>query len=250
MIELERYWYGLGTLALLIASVHLYFPSFDRRYSRHQDRWLGFTGGIAIGYVILYMLPKLGALTLNLLPPGTELDLVKLQIYLLMLSAIVLELVTLHAESISPRHAGVARGFDYVVHGLYSFLVGYVLIELSRKNLIADLAIAMTLALHLVGMTHIFRERHRAAYDARIRWIYLALVITGALLGLITQFPKPLISGITAFLAGIILVNVISEELPMRHRHRLPWFLLGVVVFLAAGMLILGLGDPIVPVKG
>ncbi len=71
------------------------------------------------------------------------------------------------------------------------------------------------------------------------RWIGFALlVVFGYLLGVVTELPESTIVVATAFTAGIILVNVMSEELPRGKEGRSRYFLVGVGVFAVASLLI------------
>ncbi len=63
-------------------------------------------------------------------------------------------------------------------------------------------------------------------------------MIFGYVLGLVTELRTSLVVIATAFIAGIILVNVMSEELPRGKEGRLRHFLLGVGVFAVVSVLI------------
>jgi hypothetical protein len=245
MIELEIQWPGLALLATVLASVHLWFPAFDKGFAAREKVWMGFIGGVATGYVILYMLPKLARITSRLvgLDDDAQLAMGDLQMYYLVLVGISVYLVMNHLDTGENRWRPLAQAFDYAVHGSYSLLIGYVLVELSSVYMDLNLLITLILAMHLLGMNHILRSIRTTGFDGIARWFYFAFVLLGAALGLTTELPKPIINGMTAFLAGIILVNVISEELPLRHRDRVPWYLVGVTFYLAATTLIIIL-DP------
>ena len=64
------------------------------------------------------------------------------------------------------------------------------------------------------------------------------LVVFGYVLGVVTELRESTIVSATAFIAGIILVNVMSEELPRGKQGRLRYFLVGVGVFALVSILI------------
>ena len=241
MIEFEYHWQGLALLALALASVPLWFPRFDLAFASQVRRWMGFIGGVATGYVVLYMLPKIARITMKLI--GIELEpnytVYHLQMYFLLLLAIILYLIMMHLNTQENRWNLLARSFDYLVHGAYHFLVGYVFVEVSSAYMDVNLLIALILGLHLMGMNHILRSTRAAGFDSWARWLYSGLILLGAGLGLATELPEAYINGVTAFLAGIILVNVISEELPLHYRNRVPWYLGGIAFFITASVLII-----------
>ena len=94
-------------------------------------------------------------------------------------------------------------------------------------------------------MNHVLRKLRKTGFDSVARWIYFFLILIGAVLGLTTELPKPIIHAVTAFLAGIILVFVIAEEMPIIHKNRLPSFLLGVSLFVGSLYLIISVDPPL-----
>jgi hypothetical protein len=243
MIELEYHWQTLTILALGLASVHIWFPWFDTRFATSTHRWMGFIGGIATGYVVLYMLPKIGRITAKLagLDESVEMEIGHFRMYGLLLTAIVIYVVMIHLNALESRWSTLASAFDYGVHGAYSFLIGYVFVEVASQYVDVYLMIWLILGLHLIGMNHLLREMRRKGFDGVVRWMLSGLTLLGAGLGLITQIPGLFINGMTAFLAGIILVNVVYEELPLNNLNRLPSYLGGIVFIVIAFALIIDL---------
>ena len=235
MIEVELNWITLLVLSSALASVHLWFPWFDRRYAQETQFWMGLIGGVAAGYAILYLLPKIARITAKVVGLDTEAELafLDLRMYFLMLSGMVAYLLMLHLDSGQTRFSGLARAFDYGVHGAYSLLIGYVFVEMASEKDEINALVCLVFALHLLGMNHVLRAIRTTGFDSAARWIYFLLVLAGASMGLTTELPDLIIHSMTAFLAGIILVFVISEELPLKYPGRVRWFLLGVALFVA-----------------
>ena len=233
MIEIENNWSLLGGMSLLLASVHIWFPWFDNRMYRRESFWMGLIGGIATCYVVLYLMPKIGWITVDIVGPDRSeaLSFLDLRMYYLLLASIVVYLLMIHLDQAATRMASLASAFDYIVHGIYSLLLGYVFVEVSSPLPMPNLLIVSILALHLMGMNHLLRSIRRPGFDRAARWLFFLLLLTGSALALTTELPKGTINSITAFLAGIILVNVISEELPLKDVKRMPWFLAGIALY-------------------
>ncbi len=229
MLQLEARWLAYGLMVLPIASVHVWFPVFADRYERHESRWIGFVGGVALGYVVLSMLPKVGVMSADAAraQPAAH-PFVYLQAYLMLLLGIVLYiLIDRLDQSESSRNRLVARSLDYGAHAAYSFVVGYLCIELPEDGLFRHGLAASILILHLMGMSNLLRHHRPDGYPTA-RWFLATLVLLGGATGLVTQLPKTAMSAANAFLCGIIILNVVSEELPIGHKGRLRWFFLGV----------------------
>lgn len=235
MIEVEWNWLSLLVMSAALASVHIWFPRFDVRFMQKTAFWMGLIGGVAAGYAILYLLPKIARITAKAagLDPGAELDLLDLGMYFLMLAGMVAYLLMMTLDEGQSRLSVLARAFDYTVHGAYSLLIGYVFVEMASGKVAINLMIGLVFALHLAGMDHVLRTIRTRGFDSRARWAYFLLVLTGSALGLSTELPDLFIHSTTAFLAGIILVFVISEELPLKYPGRVPWFLTGLGLFVA-----------------
>jgi hypothetical protein len=236
MIEVEMNWITLLVMSGALASVHLWFPWFDVRYAQGTSFWMGLIGGIAAGYVILYLLPKIARLTAKLsgLDAESELNFLDFQMYFLMLAGMSAYLVMLHLDTSQTRWSVLASAFDYLVHGAYSLLLGYVFVEMASEKDGINALVGIIFAMHLLGMNHVLRAIRTTGFDSAARWAYFLLVLVGAGLGLTTELPDVFVHSMTAFLAGIILVFVISEELPLKYRGRVPWFLLGAALFIVA----------------
>jgi len=236
MIEVELNWIALLAMSGALASVHLWFPWFDARYAQGTSFWMGLISGIAAGYVILYLLPKIARVTAKLsgLDAESELNFLDFQMYFLMLAGMSAYLVMLHLDTSQKRWSVLAGAFDYGVHGAYSLLLGYVFVEMASEKGEINALIGAIFALHLLGMNHVLRTVRSTGFDSAARWVYFLLLIAGAGLGLTTELPDLFVHSMMAFLAGIILVFVISEELPLKYPGRVPWFLLGAALFVAA----------------
>ena len=247
MLQIEPQWLAYALIVMPIASVHLWLPAFARRFADSEDAWMGFAGGVALGYVMLYMLPKLSAMTLLTqdLYPDSHLF-VHLRAYLVLLAGIILYIIIERLDR-SPRYRNnkTARLMDYGVHGIYHLMAGYVAIELPGTGLTTHALISVILVLHVMGMSNMLRHKRPEGYLIA-RWFLFVLVLLGGAVGLLTELPKPLINATTAFLCGIIILNVVSEELPTGNSGKLVWFLLGVGVFIVTMYTIASLmGDQI-----
>ena len=245
MIEIDNEWLLLGGMSLLLATVHLWFPWFDGRIRRHESFWMGLIGGIATCYVLLYLLPKVAWITVDMVGPDRKANLSfpDLQMYYLLLAGIVIYLAMMHLDQAATRMSHLAAAFDYAVHGTYSLLLGYVFVEVSSPLPELNLLIATVLALHLMGMNHLLRSVRPEGFERAGRWIFFLLLMTGSTIALLTELPKGTINAVTAFLAGIILVNVISEELPLKDVRRMPWFIAGIGLYMLVFLVVISL-DP------
>lgn len=244
MLQIESEWIAYGLIVIPIASVHLWLPAFAKKYAAREDAWVGFTGGIALGYVVMYMLPKISGMTMLAVNEHPDAHhFVHLRAYLVLLAGIIGYIaIDRLDQSKSLRKNRFARMAEYSIHALYNLLAGYIAVELPAASIVAHLLVSAILALHVMGMSNLLRHKHGNGYLS-VRWVLLSLVLFGGGLALVTELPKTFINISTALVGGIILLNVVSEELPTGNKHRFGWFLLGVVVLLVAMQLIVNMLD-------
>ncbi len=238
-MQLESHWIVYGLLASIIASVHLWIGWFEARFVRSENRWIGFVGGIAMGYVTLYMLPKLSNVTVRFIATNPDASwALQYRAYFILLLGIVVHLVFERVSRMSTGGANAAKWLEIVVLGLYSFLIGYLAVELPRSEIRFHVLANVILALHLMGMVHHLRMRHPSAHTGWGRIGFALLVVFGYVLGVVSELRESTIVSATAFIAGIILVNIMSEVLPTGMEGRLRFFLVGVGVFAMVSILI------------
>ncbi len=239
MLQTESEWIAYGLIVIPIASVHLWLPAFARRFAHREDVWIGFTGGIAMGYVMMYMLPKVSVMTMLAVSENPDAHhFVHLRAYLVLLAGVISFIaIDRLGQSRSLRKNRTARAAEYSAHGIYNFLAGYIAVELPAASVLAHVLVAAILVMHVMGMSNLLIHKHGNRY-LQVRWTLLLLVLAGGGVALVTELPKPFVNISTALVGGIILLNVISEELPTGNKHRFIWFLLGVGVLLTAMLII------------
>ena len=235
MLQIETQWLAYGLIVIPIASVHFWLPAFTRKYAASEDAWIGFTGGVALGYLMMYMLPKVSAMTMQIIldqPDAHHFS--QSRAYLVLIAGMIAYLaIDRLDQSTSPRANRYARGADYSVHGAYNLLAGYVAVELPAPGLTGHFLISMILVLHMMGMANLFYHKHPNGYP-NVRWYLMFLVLLGGSTALLTELPRVIVNATTAFVGGIILLNVVSEELPTGQKQRFKWFLFGITAVLIA----------------
>ena len=111
---------------------------------------------------------------------------------------------------------------------LYNLLIGYMLFNIPRTGILPFLLVALVISAHLMGMDHLFYKWHANFYKLTLKWLMAISLIAGWLVGLTIKLPETFKASSSAFIAGGILINVITEKLPERERDHLRPFLAGV----------------------
>jgi len=222
-----------GAVVLVIAATHIFFPAFDKATATHRRLLLPFTAGIAIGYVFLYMLPKLSEHTsLMVIKDAGDWEFAHYKLYLLALAGFLTYLVINRlstAEQPNVKKTSLMLGIGFC---FYNFLTGYIVYSLPRLGVLPYVLGTVAMCGHFVGVDHQLRHRQKIAYDRYLRWLIAASVLVGWGISLFFTLPKEFLMGATALLSGGVIINIMTEELPDKEEGRLAPLLAGVVFFL------------------
>lgn len=226
-MDLPAEWLRAAVLSIAVASVHLWRARLEVLLNAWRDTWMPLIGGFALGYVVVYLLPKLGARHQSIMSAEPDAPLLwQFRTYLTLLlgAQLYLVFVNLHARGHS---AGAAFPHMVAAGRLgYSFLGGYLLVKFPAEAGLSQSLAALVLGVHLIGL-----EAHLQSPGGE-RGLRLALAgafLSGSLAGLLFEqvaFTSPLM----ALLAGGILAVVLTDEAPAR-TQRLSAFVVGSLMF-------------------
>jgi len=227
---------------LLLAAAHLFAGRIERAAGAQLQRLLSLAGGVAVGYVFVALLPKMGNYTRFALEadPGAP-DFGQVRLYLWGLFGF---LVYFAADRYrAGRHGGrTALLLHGLVFGAYSALVGYLVAHAGdiRVGYIPHLAVGFVMALHLFAVDHQLRAWHGDAFDRVLRPLFVVAVIAGWAVGTWLPLSTDVLATWSSILAGGILVNVFSEEFPRGGKGDARAFLAGVFLLVLVAFAYLG----------
>ena len=243
MTEAQSVWWALA-VALALAAVHLVAPRL-RELPGVPERAIGsFAGGTAVSYVFLHLLPDLaegneaiGEALEDRIDPTPLLDLAVFAVALL-------GFLTLYGlERLARRRAQEKARTDppagvFYVHlaafGLLNALVAYTMPLRLRTDVAFAVLFSVAIGLHFVLTDRGMSETYPRRFSARGRYALAGALVLGWLAVAIAAPTSTLVvSLLTAFVGGFVLMNVFKEELPAERSSSFPWFLGGVLVYAA-----------------
>lgn len=214
---------------LLIAIVHLGSVQFYEQRPK-ASRWLlDFSSGLGLGYAFLYLLPKIGYMTVALTERFPEAHpLVTQRLYLYMLFGfLVYYVVDFKGRAARPSQVGLA--LNTVSFSIYNALVGATIVHLNHTNPVVYTVAIVVFSLHLFGVNN-FLIRMYPKYFARwMKWIFVLALAIGAIVGGYAEKNGHYISVATALVGGIIIILSVRLKLPARERVNIKAFLPGVL---------------------
>lgn len=207
-------------VALIIGATHVISPRvFGLR--KHPERQAAFSGGLAVAYVFLHLLPSLDA--------GHEV--VGPRIYFVALLGFVV-FYGLDAFFQPPKHTHPTRyhaylGAFFVYDGLMVFTLG---LDLPPTPILT-MVFALSLALDVLNTDIELQEDYGARFAKSGRWVLLAGVAGGYALSLVRR-PHPLVVDVlTAALAGFMIFHTSKGVFSVSKHSKFPAFMAGVLVF-------------------
>jgi hypothetical protein len=230
--------------AIILASMYalegrLGGTSSERIWLRR--RWISAAAGVSVSYVLLAILPELAALQKVSVNADGNLGLrfAEGHVYLLTLLAFGvfygLEHLVASARQrqmgyIAEPNAAIFR-LQVSAFAVYSCLIGYVLPERSARGWVALGTYSLVMALQALIVGHSLGEEHGSSFDRRRRWLLVVSVLSGCLLGEMTDMSERVFGRVFAVLAGCVLVTSLKVEFPDDRKGRFWPFCSGAALF-------------------
>jgi hypothetical protein len=210
---------------------------------RMNRAWLSFTGGMAVGYVFLHILPELAAEHAVLAKEWENAGIASYAIYFTALVGLTLFFTVERTCSLVHRaghHGALETVLHYGSFVIFNAVIGYVSIQRAELGTGLLLLFFGAIGPHILLNTHSLQDKHEENMQIG-RWALSLALLVGWCLGALAQLPAATQSFLFAFLAGGIILNALQEELPAENDSRLWAFLLGLVIYGAIIFLIVKL---------
>jgi uncharacterized membrane protein YidH (DUF202 family) len=204
-----------------------------------RNKWLSFSGGVSVSYVIMYLLPELQEYK-NIHEINQEIDF-KLPpdiIFLCVLSGFTLfygleHLIHSDLTKSDPKTETTRIFYIHVAaFAVYNIIIGCFMAE-ERDDTSVPEQLIFTLALifHFLGNGLALNTLHKDKYKKIGKWILALSVIVGFLLNYLLDIPYAWIIISLSFVAGAIMLNSFKDELPETNKAKFRYFFLGVLIY-------------------
>ncbi|MBT2570565.1 ZIP family metal transporter [Planococcus sp. ISL-110] len=207
-----------------------------------RSRFLSIAGGISVAYVFLHLLPELGIFQDELRGEleNSSLKFLENHIYLVAMAGLVIFYALEHSVKTSKRknkHKAQSKASSGVfwVHiisfALYNAVIGYLLVREEYEDAWGMSLFFIAMGVHFMTNDKGLRATHREDYDRYGRWLLAAAILIGWGIGAFVDVHEWIISVLTAFLAGGVILNVLKEELPEERESSLLAFCTGLTSY-------------------
>lgn len=195
--------------------------------------WLSFTGGIAVGYVFLHLLPELAAEHAVLAKEWGRPAVAGYAIYFTALVGLTLFFTVERICSVvhqAGQHGTAEAALHYGSFVVFNVVIGYVSIQRAELGIGVLLLFFGAIGPHILLNTYGLQDEHKDEMWIG-RWALSLALLVGWGLGAWLQLPAAAQSFLFAFLAGGIILNALKEELPAENESRLWAFLVGLIIY-------------------
>lgn len=223
---------------LIFASVHLWAKKTEKWNAITHGRFLSIGGGVAIAYVFIDLLPKLGINdflvreALKGVFPFFE-----RHVYIMALLGFLLFYTVDRSHSYLKKKASF--WLSLTSYMIFNFLVGYSVVDKDNPEVKPLILFTLAIALHYFMNDYTLRLDHGKIYDKYGKWILILSLFCGWLLGVFIDLSSTAIALISAFIGGGVIMNVTRHELPNDNPNSLGAFLLAAAVY---SMILLAIG--------
>jgi hypothetical protein len=220
-----------------ILSKRLHFLRYSPRHV-----FLSFSSGVAVSYVFVHLLPELNEYQKELEDklPSHIWMIIEDHIYIVALIGLVifygLEVLGRKKDN-SEKHEANSREskqrfrLHMATFFFYNAVIGYLMVRGEYEGLIETLLFFVAMGVHFITNDRSLRELHKEVYDRIGRWLLAGAILVGWSIGAFIEIEDVIVSLLTAFLAGGIILNVLKDELPEDQQSNLPAFLIGIVSY-------------------
>ncbi|NJB86776.1 zinc transporter ZupT [Lewinella marina] len=211
-----------------------------------RSKWLSLGGGISVTYVFLHVLPEFAEYQEMYTEHAASplLSFMEHHIYGFALLGLVafygLERAAMRSSQTEREPHNDHEEHDTRIFWIHMFsfmvyngIIGYLLWWREDQSTLGLVYYVLAMAFHFMVTDFGLYEHYRELYRRRGRWLVVAALLGGWLLGLTVEIEEIHIGMIFAFVAGGIIMNVLKEELPEERKSNLWAFLTGVAVYAA-----------------
>lgn len=224
---------------VLFSLVHLFADKARLLNFTAHSRFLSIGSGVAIAYVFVDLLPKLSKND-NLVRASLEhlFPYFERHVYIMALLGFLLFFIVDRSQYLL-RKQSIYFLLSLSSYALLNFLVGYAVVDKDNPEVQPLVLFTFAMTLHYFMNDYALTEAHGDQYDLFAKWILIACLFLGWLIGVFYELSATAVALISAFIGGGVIMNVTRHELPSDNPHSLGAFVLATLAYTAV---LLGIG--------
>jgi hypothetical protein len=215
---------------MIFALVHMWAEKVRNLGILSRARFLSFGGGVAIAYVFVDLLPKLGKS--NMLVQKVLAGIFpyfERHVFVMALLGFLLFFIV----DRSPLQVVKEKKFSLSMfaYALFNFLVGYAVVNKDNPEVQPLVLFTIAIALHYFTNDYSLSQVYGEAYRKSGRWWLIASLFLGWFSGLTVHLSQTAIALVSAFIGGGVIMNVTRHELPEKNPNSVGTFVLSAAIY-------------------
>ena len=214
--------------------IHLFANELIPSDRIRRLKWFSFSGGLAVSYVFVYVLPTLHKEQILVKKYGDYFTMESELYFIGLLGLIIfygIQKVVRSAQKRNKTHkAKILFWLQIIFFAIYNMLVAYTVIShdvLGIQAVFYGLAVGM----HFVAVAHDLWREYQEIYNRAGKYVLALGIIAGSVLGMGVELSPLSESIIFAFISGAMILNVLKYELPPDDEAHFPTFAIGVISY-------------------
>ncbi len=212
--------------------IHLFANELIPSGRIRRLKWFSFSGGLAVSYVFVYVLPTLHKEQILVKKYGDYFTM-ESELYFIGLLGLILfygiqKLVRNKQRQV--KNAKTLFSLQIVFFGIYNMLVAYTVISHQVLGIQA-VFYGLAVGLHFIAVAHDLWIEYEELYDKVGKYVLALGILTGWTLGIGVDLSPLTESIIFAFIAGAMILNVLKYELPPDDEAHFLTFAVGVICY-------------------
>ncbi|GAE35048.1 hypothetical protein [Halalkalibacter akibai] len=214
--------------------IHLFANKLIPSKRIHRLKWFSFSGGLAVSYVFVYVLPTLHKEQILVKKYGDYFTM-ESELYFIGLIGVLIfygiqKIVRKAQLNNKTKKARTLFWLQIGFFGIYNMLVAYTVISHDVLGIQA-IFYGLAVGLHFVAVAHDLWREYADIYDKVGRYVLALGIIAGWILGVLVTLSPLIESIIFAFISGAMILNVLKYELPPDDEAHFITFAIGVISY-------------------
>jgi hypothetical protein len=236
----------LLTLAglILISLAHILINRVSLLNTLKTHGWISFSAGASVAYVFVHVLPEIGVYQQHITGHAGHhqpVSFINQPLYMAALGGLCLLYLL---DTLESRFKGeesnnllkhgynmpifILRGFFYV---LYNIMIAYIITQRPGEGIVNITLISVALLLHFIVINNRGLEAYGKIFVRYIRWPAVTGLLSGWILGIVTDLPDELVVTVFSMIGGMITYVALKSELPQT-KHKAPFhFFAGALLY-------------------
>lgn len=212
---------------VLLAIVHLFADRAKKLGGIRHGRLLSLGGGVAIAYVFVDLLSKLGKdeVVVSQALQGVF-PIVERHVYVMaLLGFLVFYLVDKTEKS------KIGYWFTLISYIIFNFFVGYAVSDKNDPEVQPLILFTFAMALHYFTNDYGLSLKYEEKYRNEGRWMLIGALFVGWITGQWYELSATAVALVGSFIAGGVIMNVTRHELPENRHNNSLFFTMSALIY-------------------